>query len=202
MSSVTSKTSLFDEIPLLSFGNEYTFAGIVMQSSDESKRALVLGLPNETLDRRNTLLSIRNLTQQDFETLMFQLDRCDMEGVDSEGEKIILRKSNRVVDNNNVWAAFRRDKYKCRYCGIDNVPLTIDHVVTWETGGATHINNLLTSCRKCNKKRGNTSFSDWLKSKYFVEKSEKYLRPSQRLALVKFGENALKVPKLMHKRSR
>lgn len=202
MSSVTSKQGLFDEIPLLKFGNEYTFSGIVMQPKDDSERILVLGLPNETIDRRNALLSIRNLTQEEFETLMFQLDRCDMEGVDSEGGKIILRKSNRVVDNNVMWAVFRRDKYKCRYCGIDNVPLTVDHVVTWETGGATHKDNLLTACRKCNKKRGNMRIIDWLNSEYYLNKANKYLKPMQRAKLMEFCTLAHSVPKLVHKRTR
>lgn len=65
---------------------------------------------------------------------------------------------------------FERDFWTCRYCGYQwpeaarrlpmdyqffKVPMiTIDHIVPASRGGKTRMNNLVTSCRKCNEKRG------------------------------------------------
>ncbi|WP_212636678.1 HNH endonuclease, partial [Salmonella enterica] len=69
------------------------------------------------------------------------MDKCN---VQSQLDKlIILRKNQRILDQKIAWEVYRRDKYKCRYCGIDNVPLTVDHIITWESGGATHADNLM-----------------------------------------------------------
>ncbi len=63
---------------------------------------------------------------------------------------------------------FKRDGYACRYCGRDDVPLTVDHLVCWESGGPSTEANLVSACRKCNKIRGNTPYADWLSHEYYV----------------------------------
>jgi len=49
---------------------------------------------------------------------------------------------------------FKRDDYKCCYCG-SNKDLTIDHVVPRSKGGQESWNNLITACTICNTKKGN-----------------------------------------------
>lgn len=78
--------------------------------------------------------------------------------------KAILRKSQRVVDQVVSWRVFRRDGFTCRYCGRTDVPLTVDHVDLWESGGATVEENLVSACRRCNKLRGSVEYSAWLAS--------------------------------------
>lgn len=51
---------------------------------------------------------------------------------------------------------FIRDRYTCLYCGVkvhDNP--TKDHVVPKSKGGNNSWTNCVTSCRKCNTKKGN-----------------------------------------------
>ena len=42
---------------------------------------------------------------------------------------------------------------KCVYCGAENVPLNIDHVVPKARGGSNRISNLVLSCVNCNQKK-------------------------------------------------
>tara|TARA_B100001769_G_C22104090_1_gene596317 strand:- start:2186 stop:2683 length:498 start_codon:yes stop_codon:yes gene_type:complete len=46
---------------------------------------------------------------------------------------------------------FRRDRYKCLYCGEKNKnKLTIDHVTPKSKGGKNTWENLVTCCKRCN----------------------------------------------------
>lgn len=49
---------------------------------------------------------------------------------------------------------FARDEGACQYCGADDVPLTLDHVVPRSRGGDSGWNNLVTCCVPCNNKKG------------------------------------------------
>lgn len=82
---------------------------------------------------------------------------------------------------------FLRDNYTCQYCGLQlhNSQLTYDHVIPRSRyksnyGKCTHWTNIVTSCRKCNNKKGNKTPEEAgmvLKTKpYQPRYSEKYLR--------------------------
>ena len=51
---------------------------------------------------------------------------------------------------------FERDNFTCVYCGARSYeePLEIDHVIPRCKGGTDNENNLVTSCRKCNRMKG------------------------------------------------
>ncbi len=87
--------------------------------------------------------------------------------------KTILRKSQRVIENRVSWEVYKRDGYRCRYCGRDGVPLTVDHLICWEQGGpSNNPGNLASSCRKCNKVRGNIPYEEWLNHEYYLKVSK------------------------------
>lgn len=86
-------------------------------------------------------------------------------------ERRMLRKSERQISQQVSWTVYRRDKYACRYCGNDATPLTVDHLVTWESGGPSTEDNLVSSCKKCNGARGNLSYGEWLNSPYYQKVS-------------------------------
>ena len=52
----------------------------------------------------------------------------------------------------------KRDKYKCRYCGVPvtNETANMDHVIPWKLGGKSVARNLVTACRDCNRRKGNS----------------------------------------------
>jgi hypothetical protein len=54
---------------------------------------------------------------------------------------------------------FSRDEFKCFYCGRStwegNIVLHVDHVNPRDNGGDDSLDNLVTSCRKCNLSKSN-----------------------------------------------
>lgn len=45
---------------------------------------------------------------------------------------------------------FKRDGYRCRYCGSTAGPFHADHVYPYSKGGETSIENMVTACATCN----------------------------------------------------
>ncbi len=45
-------------------------------------------------------------------------------------------------------------KRKCAYCGKENVPLEVEHIIPRARGGSDRISNLAIACTKCNQKKG------------------------------------------------
>ncbi len=182
----------FKSVPLLEFGNNYGMRALLFVDRDD--HGVIVKLPQgPELDLTN--IDVMYPSIEEWKELLFQLDVKDIEGL-SEGEKVLLRKSQRNVDRKITWKVFRRDGFKCRYCGIDQVPMTVDHVILWEEGGATVEENLLCSCGKCNKTRGNMFYEKWLQSEYYLEKAAKYLLPGEREDNIKFFEIANATPRV------
>ena len=52
---------------------------------------------------------------------------------------------------------FERDRYTCQYCGnvFSHRSLNLDHVIPRDRGGRTTWENIVTSCLKCNTRKGN-----------------------------------------------
>ncbi len=49
---------------------------------------------------------------------------------------------------------FRRDGYRCQYCGVQTPFLTIDHIIPRSLGGAHTWQNLVAACPSCNHRKG------------------------------------------------
>lgn len=54
---------------------------------------------------------------------------------------------------------------RCAYCGAENVPLEIEHVVPRSRGGSSRASNLTLACRPCNEKKGNRPIKEFLADK-------------------------------------
>lgn len=54
---------------------------------------------------------------------------------------------------------------KCTYCGKENSPLQIEHIVPRAKGGSNRVSNLCLACEKCNLAKGTKSIEDFLKKK-------------------------------------
>lgn len=53
-----------------------------------------------------------------------------------------------------ILRVFRRDKFTCQYCGATGTDLEVDHVIPVALGGSNSEVNLITACKKCNRKKG------------------------------------------------
>ena len=56
---------------------------------------------------------------------------------------------------------FRRDNFKCVYCGKTTQPLTLDHVIPKSRNGGTTWENLVCACIKCNNKKGDRTLEEF-----------------------------------------
>ena len=59
---------------------------------------------------------------------------------------------NVVLSRKNI---LLRDKQQCQYCSCKSSILTIDHIIPKERGGYDSLDNLVTACQDCNRKKGN-----------------------------------------------
>ncbi|HLO51914.1 MAG TPA: RNA-guided endonuclease IscB, partial [Kamptonema sp.] len=59
---------------------------------------------------------------------------------------------------------------KCAYCGIENVPLQVEHIHPKAKGGSNRVSNLCLACEKCNAKKGTQSIEKFLAKKTEVLK--------------------------------
>ena len=60
---------------------------------------------------------------------------------------------------------FKRDNYTCVYCGKRGGNLEVDHVKPFSKGGSEKLNNLVTSCQKCNRQKRDKSLLEFLEWK-------------------------------------
>lgn len=54
---------------------------------------------------------------------------------------------------------------KCAYCGAENIPFEIEHILAKSKGGSNRVSNLCLSCHSCNQSKGNKPVEEFLKKK-------------------------------------
>jgi len=157
-----------EDFNLTDFGNSITISGMMLS---DSEKQYLLPFPEEQIDDiTSTDIEILDLTLEDWKTVLRQTDLLETEVLAEDKHGLIkatLRKSGRQIDQRISWAVYRRDNYTCRYCGRNDVPLTVDHLILWEVGGPSIEENLVSSCKNCNKARGNTEYEEWLNSDFY-----------------------------------
>lgn len=188
-----------NEENLLRFGNELEMSGVIFANGKEAHLVLFPEANIDVVDHPKKKIHIMNTSG--WVELLNQLDTLQVVGLN----KVILRKSQRQIEQGVTWNVFRRDNYTCQYCGKNDVPLTVDHIILWEKDGATAEDNLVSACRKCNKTRGNMEFDEWLDGEYFTKAHTKGFGHEGIIHLdflEEMGEKAKKVPLRPTPRSR
>lgn len=66
------------------------------------------------------------------------------------------------INKKTRFDVFNRDSFTCRYCGrkAPEVILEVDHLIPVSKGGTNDVYNLITSCRDCNRGKGNMEILD------------------------------------------
>ena len=54
---------------------------------------------------------------------------------------------------------------RCAYCGAENLPLEVDHIVPRSRGGSDRVSNLTLACRSCNLRKGGRPVEEFLSRK-------------------------------------
>ena len=54
---------------------------------------------------------------------------------------------------------------RCAYCGAEDVPLEVDHIVPRAHGGSDRVSNLTLACHSCNQKKGAQPIEEFLSKK-------------------------------------
>lgn len=156
----------FDDFDLQKVGIDLTLSGLILTSTDQNYAVM---LPDQSLIGN---LKVMHISVDDFKKFVKQMDTQETSITAINGSKIIVRKTQRILDSTVTWEVFERDNYTCRYCGRRGIPMSYDHVKLWEELGENTVENGVTACKKCNKARGNTDFAEWLSSDYVKERME------------------------------
>jgi|GEM_PF-2541074 len=60
---------------------------------------------------------------------------------------------------------FKRDDYTCIYCGQRGRTLELDHIIPFSRGGKSTEDNVVTSCRQCNRQKKDKTPVEFIKWK-------------------------------------
>ena len=79
------------------------------------------------------------------------------------------------IPREGAMKVFRRDHFKCQYCGLDGLHrfenwlvLTVDHVHPHARGGQRSMDNLVTACQPCNLLKGQRTYESFEDAKKHV----------------------------------
>jgi hypothetical protein len=138
------------EIPTEEIGDLYQIEGVIYGNGEDS---LIMELPFSGMadvGRRVTP------TTEQWQEFLKQADDPV-----TPINKAFVRKSTRQIDEAIKWQVYKRDNYTCVYCNKSGIPMTADHYLAQALGGITTLDNLRTSCRKCNKLKANRTIEEW-----------------------------------------
>lgn len=199
------KISLQD-INIKDIGVDIGFAGVVFCGAGKTFTAI---FPEMDMDELlENPMELMELDLDEWLQLTKQLDIKETKilMLDPDTKQVVksyFRKTARTIDSKIQWRVFHRDNFICRYCGRTGLPMSVDHIDLWESGGATIDENLLCTCRKCNKSRGNTPYKKWIESDKYKKLSAN-LSPEQIQANLDIVKQLpqLKQKRVLHVRSR
>lgn len=194
----------FKEFPLKEVGVTIQLVGGVW--ADENNIYL-MHIPEFEIEKSFDRLEVNLVDMDDaaWKEMLRQSDLVEVEVLSKceNGKlyKAVVRKCTRSVEQGVSWRVFKRDGYACRYCARDDVPLTVDHLVLWEEGGPSIEENLASSCKKCNKTRGNFQYEDWLGHPYYLKVAEN-LTAEQRQTNIDVVATLADIPRVINVRKR
>lgn len=190
----------FSDLELRKIGNTVQLVGGVWAGEG---KAYVFRFPEYAGEQ--TELTEVEMSHEDWKAMLHQSDKVETEVLskleDGTLFKAVVRKCERSIGQAVSWNVYRRDGYRCRYCGNDKVPLTVDHLVLWEEGGPSIEENLVSCCRKCNKIRGEMQYADWLQHPYYLDVYRKLTAEVRYQNEMLVGKLA-GIPRLLHVRNR
>lgn len=139
------------------------------------KCCLIVGLFSKKLYDSDKVITSKGIQKRwikltDYVGNDFLTSKLNLLGNDIKIPKYKLDHEGKRLFNINVkeWkriskAVFKRDNYTCQYCGKVGGKLEVDHIFPFSKGGSDSLDNLTTSCQKCNRQKRDKSVDDFLK---------------------------------------
>lgn len=139
------------------------------------KCCLIVGLFSKKLYDSDKVITSKGIQERwikltDYVGNDFLTSKLNLLGNDIKIPKYKLDHEGKRLFNINVkeWkriskAVFKRDNYTCQYCGKFGGKLEVDHIFPFSKGGSDSLENLTTSCQKCNRQKRDKSVDDFLK---------------------------------------
>ncbi len=140
------------------FGTKYQIKGAIYGDGNTD---ILIMLPFSHLSPSKPLYLTP--TYENWRAFLKQVDNPTLI-IKEEGSQIvkdIIQKNSRQVQEDFRWGIFRRDGYRCQYCGHTDLPLTIDEYLCQALGGPINEENCKTACRPCNKAKGHMTPEEW-----------------------------------------
>lgn len=139
------------------------------------KCCMIVGLFSKKLYDSDKVITSKGIQERwikltDYVGNNFLTSKLNLLGNDIKIPKYKLDHEGKRLFNINVkeWkriskAVFKRDNYTCQYCGKVGGKLEVDHIFPFSKGGSDSLENLTTSCQKCNRQKRDKSVDDFLK---------------------------------------
>ena len=192
------ETVSLSDLDIYDIGSSIQMVGVIYKGKGKN---YLLTFPGEEMAENTALLP---MSAEDWQKFNRQTDLLEVQVLSNASDpalaKIIVRKSQRQIDQHVAWRVYRRDGYRCRYCGQER-PLTLDHLVTWEDGGPSSEDNCVAACSPCNRARGSTPYRQWLAHPYY-KKVCSSLTQQQRDRNEAVADTLDYIPRMVHKRTR
>lgn len=161
-----------DELPFI-ISEQTKFEEAYIQ--EVFKCCLIVGLFSKELYDSDKVITSKGIQKRwikltDYVGNDFLTSKLNLLGNDIKIPKYKLDHEGKRLFNINVkeWkriskAVFKRDNYTCQYCGKVGGKLEVDHIFPFSKGGSDSLDNLTTSCQKCNRQKRDKSVDDFLK---------------------------------------
>jgi len=77
-----------------------------------------------------------------------------------------------TADAKRMWKdSIKREwNYQCAYCGTEDKPMSLDHIIPQAKGGSNKSNNVLCACTSCNADKAHEDWIIWfIQQPFFTE---------------------------------
>lgn len=156
------------EIPLFNrIGHDLKLSGVLFGGLQEYYLFLLPEVDQDEVEYAphfDDAFNVKTLTTHEWSNLLKRSDDPLIYLADSTGTaKSWVRKLQFQISGDVQQRIFARDGFKCMYCQrmMGEVTLSVDHFLPLDLSGANDPSNYLSSCRKCNKRKGNMHPKEW-----------------------------------------
>ncbi len=133
----------------------------------QNRRRKASWLPPSLVSRISNVLTwvSRLLRVSHIMNISMELVKFDMQLMENPGVEGVEYQQGTLAGYETREYLLEKWGRKCTYCGKENIPLQIEHIVPRAKGGSDRVSNLCLACEKCNTAKGTKDLANFLKKK-------------------------------------